>query len=618
MCGIVGAVGGRENDLEAALELIKRRGPDDTSVSSFGDVVFGHNRLAIIDLDPTANQPMKSSCGQFVTIFNGEIYNYKDIKAKIGYEYDWQTKSDTEVILAAYKKWGAGCVHHFKGMFAFVVWDLKEKKMFGARDRLGVKPFYYRQMGHHFYFGSRPDAVVRASGQNEINIDPQAVRLFLEAGYVPAPLSIYQELKKLAPGHSFYFSKDQLTIQPYWSVDKIETDSSLENKSEEELLKELEALISDSVRLRMVSDVPVGVFLSGGIDSSLVAALMARLSSKPIRSFSIGFKDPDFDESVHASAVAEHLKTDHLLAKFDVDDLLQFMPDFLSQYDEPFFDYSAFPVMAVSKMARQHVKVSLSGDGGDEAFGGYHYYNLMRYVDLIQKFPHALRLAASWLLALIPLHKARLFSSLLKVQGRAESFAFLRSVIKDHKSIISPTLKSKTYGLDRLFKNKSESFPKNLTGAELGMRLDTSYTLPDDYLQKVDVGSMAFSLEARDPLLDYRIFEWAAKLPLKWKIRATNKYLLRQLAYKYVPKEILDRPKMGFGVPMASWLRGPLKPWAEPLIQDQKSLELLGLVPVEVQKLWQRHQNNEVQAHTILWAVLVLLAFQKERPWLRG
>lgn len=616
MCGIVGGVGADQKNIEQALDLIKRRGPDASSVSRFDELVLGHNRLSIIDLSEVANQPMLSACGRYVTVFNGEIYNYADIRSEIGSSYNWQTHSDTETILAAYIRWGEDCLSRFKGMFAFAIWDLQEKTLFGARDRLGVKPFYFLQNKEQFFFGSRPEAVVRAAGQAGAQINPQSVRYFLEAGYIPAPLTIYQNLHKLSPGCKLKFKAGQLSIQKYWSLDTISPNRSLERASQGTLLTELQDLVQDSVRLRMVSDVPVGVFLSGGIDSSLVAAMMCRLSQGKVKSFSIGFSDAEFDESHHANAVAKHLKTDHHYQRFEADDLLQFLPDFLSQYDEPFFDYSAFPVMAVSKMARQSVKVALSGDGGDEAFGGYHYYQLMQTVDQLQKAPLPFRQLASRFVQLLPQHKMQLLSGLLSVQGRPQSYAFLRSVIKGHKAIFSSEMLSTTEGLAELFVRKALELPVDLTGAELGMRLDTAYTLPDDYLQKVDVGSMAFSLEARDPLLDHRIFEWAARLPLNWKLNGTNKYLLRELAYRHVPREILDRPKMGFGVPMAKWLRGPLKAWVEPFINDSQGLSSLGLRPEYVQDVWRRHQNSEIQAHTLIWSVAVLMAFRSERPWL--
>ncbi len=616
MCGIVGAVGGQSENITRALEVIKRRGPDATTVSEFPGIVFGHNRLSIIDLAECANQPMRSACGRYVIIFNGEIYNYQDIKAEINGEYPWQTQSDTEVILASYIKWGEACLEKFRGMFSFCIWDIEQQKIFGARDRLGVKPFYYRHAGDQIFFGSRPDAVLQASGQPPVSIDYQAVRYFLEAGYIPAPLTIYQELKKLSPGHKLFFCRGELRVEEYWSLDQIETDARLEEANEEDLLNQLDQKIQDSVRLRMVADVPVGVFLSGGIDSSLVAAVMAKMSGQPVKSFSIGFADPDFDESHHARAVAKAIGTEHYEQKFEMDDLLQFMPDFLSQYDEPFFDYSAFPVMAVSKLARQQVKVALSGDGGDEAFGGYHYYRLMGVADQLQKFPYVLRKMLGFLTARFPQHKIKLLSGFLKIKGRTESYAFLRSVIKGNKAIFSAKMRSSTFGLEHLFLEKEKKLPKNLTGAELAMRIDTAYTLPDDYLQKVDIGSMAFSLEARDPLLDHKLFEWAAQLPLNWKIRGTNKYLLRKLAYRYIPQEILDRPKMGFGVPMAKWLRGPLKEWVSPLIADSEGLTKLGLEAREVQKIWQLHLENRVQAHTLIWSVAVLQAFRKSRPWL--
>ena len=616
MCGIVGGVGADKNNILKALDLIKRRGPDATSVSDYEGIVLGHNRLSIIDLSEVANQPMVSADKRYVTVFNGEIYNYQDVRSEIGSSYPWQTHSDTETILAAYTLWGEKCLEKFKGMFSFIIWDRQEKSLFGARDRLGVKPFYYQHDNENFFFGSRPEAVVVASGKSDRKINRQSVRYFLEAGYIPAPLTIYNDLHKLPPGHQLTFKNNRVTVQKYWTLDAVTVDRSLEKADQATLLNQLESLVQDSVRLRMVSDVPVGVFLSGGIDSSLVAAMMSRLSQDKVKSFSIGFSDAEFDESHHANAVAKHLKTDHHFQRFEADDLLQFMPDFLSQYDEPFFDYSAFPVMAVSKMARQKVKVALSGDGGDEAFGGYHYYQLMQIVDQLQKTPYFLRKLGGAVLQYMPQHKLKLLAGLLAVQGRPQSFAFLRSVIKSHQQIFSADLLSSTSGLSELFEKKSQDFPHDLTGAELGMRLDTTFTLPDDYLQKVDVGSMAFSLEARDPLLDHRIFEWAARLPLKWKINGTNKYLLRELAYRYVPREILDRPKMGFGVPMAKWLRGPLKSWVEPFINDSQGLASLGLRPEYVQNIWRRHQASEIQAHTLIWSVAVLMAFRAERPGL--
>ena len=617
MCGIVGALGGNKADVESALTLIKRRGPDASSVLDLGKIVFGHNRLSIIDLAETANQPMHSSCGRYIIVFNGEIYNYQEIRRSLESDYNFKTNSDTETILAAYKKWGRDCVHQFKGMFAFAIWDTNEQKIFGARDRLGVKPFYYHHKNNKFVFASRPDAVIKAAGLSEVSLNRQAVRLYLEAGYVPAPYSIYNEVQKLPPGCSFEFQNGIVKIEKYWALDKIKADPSVLNKSEKQLLQELDELVTDSVRLRMVSDVPVGVFLSGGIDSSLVAAIMAKLANGPVKSFSIGFSDSNFDESVHAQAVADHLKTQHNLKRFHPDDLLGFMPDFISQYDEPFFDYSAFPVMGVSSMARTQVKVSLSGDGGDEAFGGYHYYQIMQKYEKLLFLPGILRKFLSFILSFIPSHKIRLLSGLLSCHNLASAFAFLRGVIKNNSSVLSDDLKKSTFGLKEVFEKRMSELPDGISAAEVGMRLDISYTLPDDYLQKVDVGSMAFSLEARDPLLDYRIFEWAAKLPVELKLAGTNKYLLRKLAYQYIPQEILDRPKMGFGVPMAEWLRGPLKSWAEKYLADEQTMKFLGLVPDEVKLLWNKHLNNEVQAHTTLWSILVLMAFKSERAWLK-
>ena len=360
----------------------------------------------------------------------------------------------------------------------------------------------------------------------------------------------------------------------------------------------------------MVSDVPVGAFLSGGIDSSLVAAYMMRHTQAPVRTFTIGFQDKAFDESRFAADVAAHLGTAHTCEVLAVNDLLGLMPTFIEQYDEPFFDYSAFPVMAVSRLARQSVTVSLSGDGGDEAFGGYHYYQIMDKLSLAHRIPQVIRQLAGASLRFLPGQRMRWFGQMLQENSAAGAYAFMRGVIKDATYLIQPALRERTQPLAHLFMQRALGFPQDLSYAELGMRLDLAYTLPDDYLQKVDVGSMAFSLEARDPLLDHKIVEWAAKLPLSWKLRdGTNKYLLRKLAYRYIPRQILDRPKMGFSVPMAEWLRGGLRGWGQALLADDEAFAVLELNAKAVRSLWEAHQAQKVQAHTALWSILVLLQF---------
>lgn len=622
MCGIVGTISwknkhtdnniSRLRNLHNALDTIQSRGPDGRCVWQDQIADLGHLRLSVIDLSIHATQPMVSNCGRYVIVFNGEIYNFEEIKSEIGPNYTWHSKSDTEVILAAFILFGVDCLKKFHGMFAISIWDCIDRKLFMARDRVGVKPLYYHTSNHQFMFASRPRALFELNPQLSRLPNRQAIRYYLEAGYIPAPHSYYESIKKLPPGHYLWSDKSGIQTTCYWSLDDVKTDSSLEEKSEDFLLNELDALIDKSIQLRMVSNVPIGAFLSGGIDSSLVVAYMKKHTNLPVKTFTIGFNNKAFDESEHAQAVANHLRTDHTCEHLNADTLLALIPQFFAEYDEPFFDYSAFPAMAVSRAARKHVTVSLSGDGGDEAFGGYHYYRILKKLSLLQRCPKIIRNSISMLIRFFPSHKLRLLGRALRENGDAKTFAFMRSVIKDHDCILSQDLCSKTKSFASLLESRSALITPQINASEKAMRLDLAYTLPDDYLQKIDIASMAFSLEAREPLLDHTILEWAAKLPLKWKIRGgVNKYLLRELAYRYVPRKILDRPKMGFGVPIATWLRGSLRPWAEDLLSDKSSIEQLGLNYKEILRVWENHQSGKWQAHSCLWAVLVLLQFDR-------
>ena len=616
MCGIGGVAFQQVGDksLRFALACLHNRGPDGHGAYRGDLITLIHSRLSVIDLSEHAAQPMVSSCGRYHIVFNGEIYNYSELKELVRDEYGFITNSDTEVVIAYFAKYGSKALDYFRGMFAFAIWDAERNVLFLARDRLGVKPLFYCSVGDSFGFASRPAALCALLPGLSRSISRQAVRYFMEAGYVPAPYSIFENVRKLEPGHYLTVTAKGVTKTQYWSADDVETDQSLRGAQESHLLDELDALIDESVRLRLVSDVPLGAFLSGGIDSSLVTAYMMRHSKEPVRTFTIGFQDKAFDESEFAMAVASHLGTSHTCERLAVDDLLDLMPTFVKQYDEPFFDYSAFPVMAVSRLARRSVTVSLSGDGGDEAFGGYHYYQIMDRLQQAHRFPRMLRGLMSSAAQLSPMQRVRWLGQVIALDGSAPAFAFMRGVIKDATNLMKPSLLEGTQPLSYLFSQRSAKFPGDLTYAETGMRLDLAYTLPDDYLQKVDVGSMAFSLEARDPLLDHKIIEWAAKLPLSWKIRnGTNKYLLRQLAYRYIPREILDRPKMGFGVPMAQWLRGGLRTWGESLMKDDQAFDALELDAQAVRSLWKAHQENKLQAHTSLWSVLVLLQFWKNQ-----
>lgn len=614
MCGIVGFIGQNnldEKNIKDGLNLIKSRGPDSVDFVKFKNGIFGHARLSIIDVSDSASQPFYSSCGRFLIVFNGEIYNYKELKLELG-NVEFRSSSDTEVLLECYIKWGVAAFNKFHGMFAFVIWDSLEQKTILVRDRMGVKPLYYHKNESGIVFASRPKALCSMMPSFTKRINKQALRYYLESGYVPAPFSIYDQINKLQPGHYLCIDGKETVSCKYWDFAAIKVNSELLASDENKLLEELGQLIDKSIRWRMESDVPIGAFLSGGIDSSLVTALMSKHSKEPVKTFTIGFGDSRYDESLHAKAVSKHLGTTHFHKQLSPKDLLELMPEFLNNFDEPFYDYSAFPVMAVSKFAREHVKVALSGDGGDEVFGGYHYYKLANKIEYFFKLPRFIRRLLARVLRRVPWHNIRLFGDALMLEDGTGAFAFMRSVIKANKNIMLPELQATTLPLSELFSERVKDFPLEISPAERGMRIDLSYTLPDDYLQKVDLASMAFSLEAREPLLDHSIITWGARLPLAYKIRGKdNKYLLRKLAYRYIPRSILDRPKQGFRVPLTDWLCCELKEWAGDLLKDDQSILELGLNSKVINQLWSEHISGKRDNHTTLWTIIVLLQFSK-------
>jgi asparagine synthase (glutamine-hydrolysing) len=627
MCGIAGLIDFHaEVDsaaIAAAAKTLSKRGPDDCGVWTSANVGFGHQRLAIVDLSPSGHQPMVSSDGRYVIAFNGEIYNYRELRQQLEKKGQrWAGKSDTEVILRAYAEWGSACLGNFYGMFSFAIWDRFERVLFAARDRMGVKPLYYHHSSTHFAFASRPRALLALLPTLSREVDEQALRLYLDSGYVPAPYSIYSDVRKLPPAHYLLIKGSQLTLERYWDFRQIEPEPGWEDRAEEDLLDELETIVTDSVRLRMISDVPLGVFLSGGIDSAVVAGAMTRIASAPVKTFNIGFEQQAYDESGHALATARYLGTEHYSERLKIEGLLDLLPDFVEEFDEPFSDSSAFPMMALARLSRQHVTVALSGDGGDELFGGYPHYRIVHWLSSAFRLPSALRETAAVLLGKIPSHRLHLLAGALSRQDLLAAFAFARGIDKDFHSALHPQVMDRTLSLQELFVSTASSFPPGLPPASQAMRLDAFYTLPDDYLQKVDVATMAFSLEGRDPLLDHRLVEWAMRLPLKWKLHGgENKYLLRQLAYRFVPRAILDRPKKGFEVPMADWLRGPLKHWASERLNSRELFENIPIDQTKVLNLFRTHCSGRRNVHPLLWAILMLLEFGSRRsiaypvPW---
>jgi asparagine synthase (glutamine-hydrolysing) len=597
--------------LARACEALARRGPDAEATFREPGLAFGHRRLSILDLSPAGAQPMQSPDGRYVIVHNGEVYNHLELREEIGGSF--RGTSDTETILAAFARFGPRCLERMHGMWAFAIWDRAERTLFAARDRMGVKPFFYQSSAARFAFASRPHALHALLPDLSRALDPQALRLYLEAGYVPAPLSIFEGIHKLLPAHYLTWRAGQLAVERYWDYAGIAPEPSWEQRGEVDMLDELEEIVERSVRWRLLSDVPLGAFLSGGIDSTVVVGAMRRLASGPVKTFTIGFQEREFDESGHAAGVARELGTEHHCEQLSVDQLLELVPLFAAEYDEPFSDFSAFPTLALSRMARQHVTVALSGDGGDESFAGYHYYAIAESLAKLRRIPLHGALARG--LSLLPSHRLRLLGGALSKASDPVAFAFMRSIAKDFAPVLAPDLLAATRSLGDCFEAEAARYSSGLSAAERGMRLDCRFTLPDDYLVKVDVASMAFSLEAREPLLDHELVEWGMRLPLAWKLRGgRNKWLLRRLAERYVPRELLDRPKQGFVVPMDRWLRGPLREWARERCEDRALFAKLSLDAAAVRSLFDLHQSGARDVHPLLWSVLALLEFG--RRWL--
>ncbi len=653
MCGIAGFIGGRfDHGGQGARAVLSRmtgaiayRGPD--SAGAWLDpeqaVALGHRRLAILDLSPAGEQPMTSPSGRYVTVYNGEIYNHLELRERLS--GPWRGHSDTETLLAAIEAWGVEkALGECAGMFALALWDRQEKALILARDRLGEKPLYYGWQGRGaegaFLFGSELKSLGRHPAF-EREIDRQALALFTRFNYVPAPHSIYTGIAKLPPGTFLTLRPGDRTptVQAYWSAAHVAAAGAADplDIGPEEATDELERLLSKTVSQQMISDVPLGAFLSGGVDSSTVVALMQAQSSRPVRSFSIGFDDPAYNEAEHAAAVARHLGTDHTELYVRPEDALAVIPSLPSVYDEPFADASQVPTLLVSKLARQQVTVALSGDGGDEVFAGYNRYRLAaNNWRRISKVPRPIRSAAArGLAALSPKQWDKVADALapvlpasLRVAGPGEK------VHKAAQSLASRSADELYQGLVSSWRDPGGlvvggSEPATL-GAEtlerlsgLGtcermMALDMLTYLPDDILAKVDRAAMSVSLETRVPLLDHRVVEYAWRLPLDLKLRGDeSKWVLRQLLYRHVPRTLIERPKMGFGIPIGAWLRGPLKGWAEELLSERRLAGEGYFNPEPIRAAWDAHQSGRANMQYRLWAILMFQAWL-ENPSAQG
>jgi asparagine synthase (glutamine-hydrolysing) len=650
MCGITGFLDTRREQTSAELEAnvtrmsdaIIHRGPDDNGewVDTAAGIAFGFRRLAIVDLTPTGHQPMISASGRFVMIFNGEIYNYAEMRNElIAAGVSFRGTSDSEVMVESIDAWGlTASIKRFNGQFAFALWDRRDRVLHLVRDRVGVKPMYYGWSGKTLLFGSELKCL-RAYPGFTGKIDRSALALFTRHNYIPAPYSIYRDVHKQMPGTILSFPYDRPGFIPepetYWSargaVEAGLADPFTGTLSEAE--EQLETLLRESVRLRMMADVPLGAFLSGGVDSSAIVALMQAESSRPIKTFTIGFNEDEYNEAEYARKVAAHLKTDHTELMVTPQEAQSVIPKLPMMYDEPFSDSSQIPTYLVSQMTRQHVTVSLSGDGGDELFSGYNRYfwgndiwskigwmgsgmrntlaggmrllspNTWDDIFHVMKpvMPRSLRVPEAG-------EKMKKVADVVSVDSPQSLYFRLVSHWKDPESLVKGGQEPLTPLTDR------STWPDIPDFTRWMMYMDLITYLPDDILAKVDRASMAVSLEARVPYLDdHRVIEFAWKLPMSMKIHnGQGKWILRNVLYKHVPRELIERPKMGFGIPIDSWLRGPLREWAEDLL-DESRMQAEGFFdPAPIQQMWREHIAGTHNNQYYLWDILV---FQQ---WLRA
>lgn len=645
MCGIAGFFApsvlppGAATAARSMGDALRHRGPDNRGewIDAMQGVAIAHRRLSIVDLSEAGHQPMVSADGRWVVAFNGEIYNHLELRhalEAVGHAPPWRGHSDTESLLAAVAAWGVeAALGRATGMFALALWDRRDRTLTLARDRLGEKPLYYGvQRGGVLLFGSEPKAL-RAHPAFEGAVDRGALALLLRYGYIPSPWSIHADVRKLPPGTTLRLRRPadaaSASPQPYWSATSAALSGAREPLAlnDDDAVGALDALLRQAIAGQCVADVPLGAFLSGGVDSSTVVAVAQALSDRPVRTFTIGFSEPDYDESAHARAVARHLGTAHTDLIVTPAEAREVIPRLPVLYSEPFADASQIPTYLVSALARQHVTVSLSGDGGDELFGGYDRYAWTRRLAGV---PLAVRRAAgvalgalppsAWSALLAPI--AAVLPRELRVGRRSDRLRKLTEVLcvpsddELYRRIVSlwPPHGGPAGTGEPM--TAFDAAPPALADLDARMMLlDLCTYLPDDILVKVDRAAMAVSLETRVPLLDHRVVEFALRLPLHQKVReGQGKWLLKRLLDRYVPAALIERPKMGFGIPIHDWLRGPLRDWGETLL-DAGRLRRAGLIdPAPVRRLWDEHIAGSNDWGYRLWPVLMFEAWREAVP----
>jgi asparagine synthase (glutamine-hydrolysing) len=603
------------------IEAERHRGPDDSGIWSDELCALGHRRLAIIDLSPAGRNPLSNEDGSIWITFNGEIYNFQQLRhdlERLGYRF--RTRTDTEVVVSAYEQWGVEAIRRLRGMFAFGLWDRRKRRLLIARDRVGKKPLFYTQAGDRFVFASELQGLLAARDIPR-EVEPSAIDAYLEWGYVPAPDTAFKGVKKLPPAHwmtvDLGSGEPQIRIERYWALE-YEPKLSI---SEEEASEAIREKLAEAVRLRLISDVPLGAFLSGGIDSSIVVGLMARASGHPVKTFSIGFKEAAYNEVDHARRIAEKWGTDH--HEFIVEpDALSVLPRLVRHYGEPYADSSAIPTFYVSQMTRKKVTVALNGDGGDESFAGYERYLGNRLAERLQSIPGS-KMTARVLSRALPdslnprnrLRQARRFLSVAthpmeKRYGHWVAFFGDAAKQRLYARQFRSSLNGRGSGdwISSLFEQA-----RGLDPVDAAMSVDVNSYLPYDLLVKVDITSMSNSLEARSPFLDHEVMEFAARLPASYKLRGKQaKYLLKRAFADLLPPENVNRRKMGFGVPVGAWFHGPLRPLLEDALLSEQAERRGYFQKAEVRRLFDEHIERRADHSFSLWNLLMLELWHRE------
>jgi len=613
MCGIAGYVGDvNQEKIGKMLRVIAHRGPDDKGIFIKGDVGLGNNRLAVIDLSFRGHQPMFDNEKSVCIVYNGEIYNFREVREELQGKFEFRSGSDTEVIIYAYKKWGVGCLKHLNGMFAFVIYDLKKNLLFGARDRLGEKPLKYFFDGETFIFASEIKGILSVLKEKP-KMDLIAISDYLTLQYVPAPKTGFENIYKLPPASYFIFKNGKLKIYKYWNLDF----SKKLDISEDEWMELLEEKINNSVKDRMVSDVPIGAFLSGGIDSSATVAFMAMNSLKPIKTFSVGFSDPSIDETEFSKLVAKKYKTDHSYIKINSEIFKEELPKIADYYDEPFADNSLIPTLFLSRFARKEVTVALSGDGGDENFAGYERYSIVKFGNGYKIMPRVLRgLLVRPVVDLLFIINPSLLTSRIKTFADTFDLPFYKKYLyyksffnnKDKQSIFSGKINKMLSKEDTFLVDKGQ-YDAKLSWIDKALKSDINSYLPEDLLFKTDIASMSAGLEVRAPLLDYELMELTAKMPSNLKIRNFNKkYIFKKMLIerKILPKEVVNRPKRGFVAPIGNWLKNDLKEYTLDRLNSKKFRQSEIFDGKGLDEYIKRYYSTNLNYHNNIFALLAL------------